>query len=264
MFALDFDGVICDSSREIFLVTLRTCVAIDPASDAANPLDQCQPCPDGGNDFSTDPFYQRFVELLPLGNGAEDFAVAIKAVMSGQVLSDQAAYNRYAEQQNTEWKAAFPRAFYEQRAALRAENETGWLGLHGTWPEVSAMLKTRAGSVPYAICTAKDAVSVRKLLDHFGIGDLFPDRLILDKETGAEKTAHLTELARRTGVDFSRITFVDDKVSHLQKAAPLGVRCVLAGWGDNGEREHVQARQDGFDVADLSNVESVFFGPGES
>ncbi|MBI9083692.1 MAG: HAD family hydrolase [Desulfobacterales bacterium] len=257
--ALDFDGVICDSSREIFLVTLRTCAALDSDLDAAEYLDRLQARSGDRDDFAADPVYTAFVALFPLGNGAEDFAVALKAVMSGLALPDQAAYDRYFRQQNAGWKDAFHRAFYDQRAALRAEDEARWLALHGTWPAVTSLLKDRAGAVPYAVCTAKDAVSVQKLLAHFGIGDLFSVDLILDKETGAQKIAHLTELARRTGVDPAEITFVDDKVSHLQKVAPLGVRCVLAAWGDNGSREHLQARQEGFPVAGLERVEEILF-----
>ena len=258
--ALDFDGVICNSSREIFLVTLRTCAALDPGSYGVIYLDALEALAGGSDDFDASPIYRAFVELFPLGNRAEDFAVALKAVMSGLNLVDQDAYDRYFRQQNADWKDAFQRTFYDHRAALRHENEEHWLALHGTWPEFVDLLRARAGLVSYAICTAKDAVSVKKLLAYFDIVDLFSDDLILDKETGAQKTDHLTALSHQTGVDLAEIAFVDDKVSHLQKVAHLGVRCVLAGWGDNGEREHEEAGRDGFAVADLENAESILFG----
>lgn len=257
--ALDFDGVICDSSREIFLVTLRTYAGLNPGSGATEHLEQIRTRLNHGDDFRGDSVYKAFSEILPLGNRAEDFAVALKAVTARLALTDQDAYDRYFMKQDAGWKNAFQQAFYDQRAALRDENEKRWLALHGTWPEFADLLRAHAGSVGYAICTAKDAVSVRKLLAHFGIGDLFSDDLILDKETGAQKIGHLTELILRTGVDPAEITFVDDKVSHLQKVAPLGVRCVLAAWGDNGSREHLQARQEGFPVADLERVDEILF-----
>lgn len=258
--ALDFDGVICHSSREIFLVTLRTYAGLGPFPGATERLEQLRTRLNHGHDFGRDSVYQAFAEMLPLGNRGEDFAVALKAVMSGLSLVDQDAYDRYFMKQDAGWKDAFHRDFYEQRAVFRGENEGRWLALHGTWPEFADLLRAHAGFVDYAICTAKDGVSVRKLLAHFGIDDLFPDDLILDKETGAQKIAHLTELILRTGVNPAEITFVDDKVSHLQKVSPLGVRCVLAAWGDNGDREYIQARRDGFAVADLENAGSILFG----
>ena len=39
------------------------------------------------------------------------------------------------------------------------------------------------------------------------------------------------------GTEYAELTFVDDKLNHLETVAPLGVRCVLAAWGYNGERE---------------------------
>lgn len=258
LLALDFDGVICDSSREIFRVTLETCAALAPALPVAGLLDVCRRW-SSPQAFDGDPVYRGFVDLLPLGNRAEDFAVALKAVMEGRRLSDQTAYDRYFAVQEDRWKADFQESFYHYRTAVRAESEADWLALHGTWPEFVELLKARTGSVEYAVCTAKDTVSVRKLLRHFGIDDLFADDRILDKEIGAQKTAHLAELARRTGVDPGQITFVDDKVSHLQKVSTLGVRCVLAAWGDNGDREHALARGEGFAVASLSDAEDILF-----
>ena len=259
LLALDFDGVICDSSREIFLVTLRTLAQQAPGSRAAKHFEKCRhrTRPEA---FDGDAIYRGFEELHPLGNRAEDFAVAIKAVFDGVAINDQADYDRYFSQQDPGWKEAFHHGFYDQRAALRAEDEKKWLGLHGTWPEITSLLRSRAGSVPIAICTAKDAVSVRKLLEHYGIGELVPDEYILDKENGPDKTVHLSELSRRSGIDPEQMTFVDDKVSHLQKVSALGVRCVLAGWGENGEREHALARQEGFAVASLSDVAFRLFG----
>jgi hypothetical protein len=62
------------------------------------------------------------------------------------------------------------------------------------------------------------------------------------------------------GVPFEDITFVDDKLNHLIRVAPLGVRPVLAGWGHNTEREHSQARSRGFAIATLEDAEVILLG----
>ena len=54
---------------------------------------------------------------------------------------------------------------------------------------------------------------------------------MLDKETGVTKVAHHEHLARLCGVAYPEMTFVDDKVNHLDAVGALGVRCALVGVG---------------------------------
>jgi phosphoglycolate phosphatase-like HAD superfamily hydrolase len=61
------------------------------------------------------------------------------------------------------------------------------------------------------------------------------------------------------GLDFAEITFVDDKVNHLDAVAPLGVRCALAAWGYNGPREHRLAQGRGHLVCHLEDLETQLF-----
>ena len=51
------------------------------------------------------------------------------------------------------------------------------------------------------------------------------------------------------------MSFVDDKVNHLDAVSPLGVRCFLAGWGYNGPREHRLARERGYGICSLGDFE---------
>jgi hypothetical protein len=56
------------------------------------------------------------------------------------------------------------------------------------------------------------------------------------------------------------MTFVDDKVSHLDAVALLGVRCALACWGFNGVREIGLAQASGHLICTLGDVEAQIFG----
>ena len=80
-----------------------------------------------------------------------------------------------------------------------------------------------------------------------------------DKETGRHKTTHLRVFSERAALPLTAITFVDDKVNHLQGVAPLGVRCVLAGWGYNTPREWQIAAGEHFPVATLETAEEILF-----
>lgn len=261
--ALDFDGVICDSLREVFATALATYEALEPAS----PLIASLRSRHGGGrwptlDLAGDPVRHAFETLMPLGNRAEDFGVALRAIEASVELTGQELYDAFYATVGAEWMAAFHDRFYEQRDAARTADLEGWLALHAPYPAFSALLRRRAGDARLALATAKDRRSARLLLDHLGVGDLFDPGLVLDKETGTNKTAHLTAIHDRLGLPFHAITFVDDKVNHLVKVAPLGVRPVLASWGFNSDREHALARELGFAVANISDAEAVLYGGG--
>jgi phosphoglycolate phosphatase-like HAD superfamily hydrolase len=258
--ALDFDGVICDSSREVFVTAVDTYAEHEPAS----PLnDSLRPLRDdalgGGDSFRDDPIYTTFLELLPLGNRAEDFGVTLKAVEQSVEIPGQDAYDVFYEGLDPSWLDHFHQRFYEVRGRLRTANLHAWLGLHLPYPGLAEMLGRHRSTSRLAVATAKDARSVELLLEVLGLSEIFDSSLTFDKQTGVEKTHHLRALNQRTGTDFGRITFVDDKVNHLVAVSQLGVRGVLAAWGFNGPREHALAAELGFEVARLDDAESVLF-----
>jgi phosphoglycolate phosphatase-like HAD superfamily hydrolase len=252
--ALDFDGVLFDSAHEAFAVALRSFAALRPGARLARLAAQPEVDP-GGRLFAA------FLELMPLGNRAEDYGVALSALEAGVRLRDQAAYDAWYAGQDVVWLRAYHARFYEERARFARSDRERWLGLMPPFAPFLAVLRRRAGEVPYAIATAKDRASVTELLARHGADDLFEPERILDKEVGRSKRTHMERLAEALDLPFPAITFVDDKVNHLEDVAPLGVRCALAAWGYNGEREHVEARAAGIPVCTLDAAEPLLFGP---
>jgi phosphoglycolate phosphatase-like HAD superfamily hydrolase len=242
---LDFDGVIAQSAPESFRVALRTYRQLNPESSLAN----------------RDPkeLYQGFVELMPLGNRAEDFGVALRALEDGTKISDQETYNAFYGALDPAWRREFHRVFYEVRAAFAAEDPQGWRALLPPYGAFLRVLRRHAGEVQLAIASAKDRASVRALLESYGVQDLFPAELILDKETGVYKTSHLQHLHRLLGLPYADFTFVDDKVNHLDAVSHLGVRCALAAWGYNGPRERALAHAHGHLVCPLDEADAMLF-----
>lgn len=242
---LDFDGVLANSAPECFEVALRTYAVLEPQTTLER----------------RDPGSLRagFVALMPLGNRAEDFGVALAALEENREFADQAAYDAYRDARPAGWLDAFHRRFYEQRNALAAAEPERWLALNAPYGEFLALLRRRAGEVALAIATAKDRAAVRRLLLSWGVSDLFPDALLVDKETGKSKVLHLQQLQSALALPYADLTFVDDKVNHLEEVSPLGVRCGLAAWGYNGPRERGIARERGFLVCGLEDAEALLF-----
>ncbi len=252
--------MICDSAPEVFTVALRTYAELTPESPLAVLARRL-----GGPGAPSPPqitaatVYAEFVDLIPLGNRAEDFGVALTALDTGKQVASQASYDALRSEQSPDWLAAYHERFYQIRRALADDDPSGWMRLMRPYDAFLDLLRRRRADTGLAIVTAKDRWSVRVLLESFGAADLFPEDRVLDKETGVKKSAHLEHLQRSHGVAFADITFVDDKVNHLDEVARLGVRCALACWGYNGEREEELARRRGYVVCSLQDAEARLF-----
>jgi phosphoglycolate phosphatase-like HAD superfamily hydrolase len=259
--ALDFDGVISDSAPEAFAVALRAFVDLR----AATPLrEELEAVWDAGTPalerIRARPAYAVFLETMPLGNRAEDFGVELLLLEQGARVVDQAAYDAFRAGVPAAFLDGFHRRFYQVRETFSRDDPQGWRALLSPYPEFVSLLRRRAGDALLAIATAKDRRSVRLLLRDYGIADLFPEACVLDKDVGVSKTAHLRRLHELVGVPFAEITFIDDKVNHLDAASELGVRCALSAWGYNGERERRLARERGYLVCTLVDAERRLFG----
>jgi phosphoglycolate phosphatase-like HAD superfamily hydrolase len=261
LLALDFDGVISDSAPEAYVIALRSYVALRPDSPLASLLaplaGEAAPAPAAvcGADV-----YRAFLALMPLGNRAEDYGVILSALETRERVPDQATYDRLYARFDARWLRAYHLQFYRERHALAERDPCGWRALMRPYTRFVEVLTRRAADTRLAIATAKDRPSVLALLRAYGIEALFDPGDVLDKEAGVSKTAHLELLQRRHGVDFAEIAFLDDKVNHLDSVARLGVRCGLACWGYNGEREATLAHARGHLVCHLDDVEAQLFG----
>ena len=242
--ALDFDGVISDSAREAFSVAVQTYSSLRPGAALQE----------------TEELYAGFVELMPLGNRAEDYAVILAALEQKAVIAHQTEYDSFYRQQDREQLAVFHERFYQARTSWAERDPDWWRRMLAPYPDMLEILHRRASEVTLAIATAKDRFSVAMLLRDYGIESLFREDLVLDKETGVTKRSHLARLQQILDVPFDAITFVDDKVNHLDHVAGLGVRCGLAAWGYNGRREWEAALRAGHLVLHLHDLEAQLFG----
>jgi len=247
---MDFDGVVSDSVREAFIVAIRTYRGLCPDS----PLESA----DAGAGLHR--LFGPFMDLMPLGNGAADYGTILAALQAGADLPDQTTYDAFRAGLDPDWLERYVRRFYEVRSEMAAADPEGWRGLMRPYAPFLDLLRRRAGGgVAYAIATSKDGGSVEVLLRDYGIADLIPIDRVVDRGAGPRKSAHLELLRDRLGLDFGAMTFIDDKVNHLDSVASLGVRCALAAWGYNGRREHELAAERGYLVCGLENVEEKLF-----
>ena len=257
---LDFDGVISDSAPESYIVALRTYTEMCPESGLRAALAALA---ENGSyhpqRVRASASYREFLDLMPLGNRAEDYGVALMIMEQDTSIPDQQAYDRIRKQASPDFLTRFHERFYPIRTSFSRHDPGGWRALIGPYQPFVTILQRLAARTTLAIATAKDRRSVGMLLRDYGIADIFPEERILDKEAGVSKVAHLQHVRRTLGHEYSELTFLDDKVNHLDAVAQLGVRCALADWGYNGEREHALANKKGYCVCSMEDVERRLF-----
>lgn len=257
LLALDFDGVISNSALESFIVALRTFRILEPESAVARVADSLIEA--DTEIIRQHTLFQGFLELMPLGNRAEDMGVALRRLSNGDRVPDQKAWDLLRGKESPEFLSDFHYRFYRERDILRDRDPEAWLRLLAPYSEFLDVLRRHRHECILALATAKDRKSVNVLLAAYSITDLFAPEWIVDKEAGVSKRSHISILQDRSGVAFSEITFVDDKLNHLEDVSALGVEGVLAAWGYNGERERRTAAQKGFLVCRLGEAETELF-----
>lgn len=233
--ALDFDGVICDSAKECLVSACATRAAAAGQSFVPS-LDSVAP------DLSAAFFRMRHY----IRDGA-DYLYILYFAEHDVPIGGQADFDRQSETcteavcgtYDVADRAGLERRFQAKREELRAQDEAGWLRLNPLYPGMAAGLKAcRAAWDAVYVVTAKPSGPAGRILEANGF--VLPAGHILGSDMVAKangKNAHLAAVQRTTGTAYERIHFVDDQLSHLAAALPLGVRCYLASWGYNGAEQ---------------------------
>jgi len=254
--ALDFDGVLCDSLLESYLITWRLAGGFDPGlAPDEGPL----PTMENIHDFRRQNLehWSSFEALVPFCNRAEDYLLAHRAVCEKRGIETREQFIDFAGNQSRDELDRFHEAFYAERYRLAGQDRKRWLSLNSAYPSVAGTLSVLAEKFTLAVATSKDRESVRLLLQSWGLDGLFQPQAVLDKSAGASKRAHLNVLREMYGCSFGRITFIDDKVAHLIDCLQLGIRAYLAAWGYNGAAEHEQARRHSIPILELDDFSSI-------
>lgn len=252
---LDFDGVICNSIHDSFATSLTTYIHFCPnhnlqlktplVSNAVFEFEEDHP-----------EIFRAFLELIPLANAAEDYCVLLSAIEKNLVgtIQNQTDFDRYKETFLSDQLKGFHDSFYQIRSQMRQKTLDQWLKLLPSFPKIPESIHLLSQKMILAIATSKDRTSVELLLNRYGILDDFKSENILDKDFSTSKQHHLIHFQKQHHVPFSRIHFVDDKISHLQSVKYLGVHNYLACWGFNAEREQKLARGEGFTLLQIEDL----------
>lgn len=254
----DFDGVICNSIHDSFLTALNSYIQISP--DHGLPLDRSLN-PDNVLLFEQNhgDFFKQFSQLMPLGNFAEDYFVVIRILeeKKSEEMKNQSHFDKFKRSISREKLATYQTIFYETRQRMQEEDPDSWASLLPPFPGITESIRSLSRRFVCCIATSKDHQSVDILIRKYGINNCFQPENILDKDFAESKRDHLLRFHQEHDVSYKNIMFIDDKVSHLMKVKDLGIQAYLALWGFNTEREHEIAREQGFHLLHLEELNDL-------
>lgn len=234
VFALDFDGVLCDSAAESGVTAWRAGSRIWPQWRGLEPPadDLC-----------------RFVKLRPVIETGYQTVLLMKLIHDG--LSDACIMAEFSKRseillEELGWtREQCGQLFNQTRAAWMQQDWEDWLGRHRFYPQVWKTFTEHLASEPIFIVTTKQERFVEALLDAADVA--FPVERIFGLDKGQTKEAVLERLLQDAEFRHAHWHFVEDRLKTLLRitncASLSRVRLYLAAWGYNTAEDRRMARR---------------------
>lgn len=237
IYALDFDGVICDSAVELAMSGWQVARQIwsdMPESYDQETLDayrQVRPIIETG--YETIPI----LRLLEQGTPVAEVVSGYPSLVSQTIQSA-----------NTD-VAILKQMFGDFRDQWIARDEAGWLENNLLFPSITEKLKTLDGQIWYVITTKQERFA-QKILQANGIN--IPAERLFGMDRNMSKQEVLEGILREHRLP---ITFVEDRYQTLtgvlKNPALSSVLLQLADWGYNTEKEREIAPQLAIEVVSI-------------
>ncbi|MCP5424911.1 MAG: HAD family hydrolase [Gammaproteobacteria bacterium] len=230
VFALDFDGVLCDSAAESAVSAWRAGCLVWPEWRGAEPPAEC---------------LRHFRLLRPVIETGYQTVLLMRLIWLGR-QTDEDLTNDFQELSETLLKTLdrtpteLVELFGQERDRWIASDPNGWYERQRFYPEIiEAFRHALNQGAPVYILTTKQERFVKVLLQKTGFD--FPEDRILGLERNRPKEAMLEYLLRKTASAGATLHFVEDRLATLLRVIGQSnldsVRLYLAEWGYNTARE---------------------------
>jgi hypothetical protein len=234
VFALDFDGVLCDSASECAVTAWRAGGKIWPEWREPEPPEDCK---------------VRFVRLRPVVETGYQTTLLMKLVYNN--VGDAEILTRFVPlcdglmSTHGLTRRHLADLFGQARDEWITKDSADWLGRHRFYPGVFERFCDALGSHPVYILTTKQERFARQLLNAGGA--MIQRERIFGFERNISKERMLEQVMAEPSLRGARIHFVEDRVETLidltKKPALEGVCLYLADWGYNTPAQRERARR---------------------
>lgn len=211
---LDFDGVLCDSVEESFIVSYLAFHKEELEEGIYKDISW-------RNSYKGNLSKQRslFKSYRPFIKGAEDFMVLQRAIENGVFLKDEKEYLDY-RQENL--KSTDRADLYYMRDLIYREDPSWWYSLNSLYGGVEDFLNKIIDKKNFIILSTKESIYIKAILDFYGID--FPKERIV---TELKKIAYINSMDKG-----KRSILVDDQIKYGQEAQETSnIIFYLSSWG---------------------------------
>ena len=234
VFALDFDGVICDSAAEAGVTAWRAGSRIWPQWRGLEPP---------ANNL------RRFIKLRPVIETGYQTVLLMKLIHDD--VSDECIVAEFSKRseillEELGWaREQCAKLFNQTRAAWMQQDWEDWMGRHRFYPQVWKTFTEHFDREPIFIVTTKQERFVEALLNAAGVS--FPVERIFGLDKGQAKEAVLEQLLQDAKFQQAHWHFVEDRLKTLLRLANCEslscIRLYLAAWGYNTAEDRSTARR---------------------
>jgi phosphoglycolate phosphatase-like HAD superfamily hydrolase len=228
----DFDGVICDSTRECLFMTALTQESREknlPPAELLKGFSLQQMM----SNYENLPFRQAFEKHRKYVRWPKEYWFILDAWVRDRkkvesVGLSQADFDGFVA--NTPPEALlFEKQFFSTRDAVREKDFSGWISFFDVYSDVIEGLKEFIAHQELIILTGRDSASTHAVLCASGL-DATRIR-IFDAKTYKNKTAGMKEILSLLKINPRDVAMIDDNIQHLAELHELGVHGIWAKWG---------------------------------
>jgi len=211
LLVLDFDGVICDSVAECFLVSWNAYHGLYRREEPARvPLS----------------VHRDFARMRPLIRTGEDFVLIQELLATGRTVDDQAGFDEASRLAGDEKRALFKEMFYRARTALLEADRASWLSLNRVYPHVEKALRMMELFEDFVVLSTKKPQFILEVLVSRDIR-VPAGRIYYSDREPKLKTA---ERLRHEG-GYRTAILVEDQIDAIRNNDNPLVEVRLATWG---------------------------------
>ncbi|MGR9054055.1 MAG: HAD family hydrolase [Gammaproteobacteria bacterium] len=250
LYALDFDGVICDSAVETGITGWKAAARLWTDMDS---------------EFPPQSLIDRFREVRPIIETGYESIIAVRMLHEGAsvqtVLSDFSERKQDYMQQSDSTVASLKKLFGDIRDSWIGRNLEQWLEMNPLFPGIAEKLRRLNERSLWYIVTTKQERFVAQILAANGI-EIPADR-IFGLDRNMSKEAVLIGLA--AGHAERDIYFVEDRLptllNVLNNEQLKQVKCQFAAWGYNTAEDKGEARKLPITTIGLDDFLSIQYLP---
>ena len=243
--ALDYDGVIADSQLECLAVGFNAYLKLNKNTRLFN-----------GEKFTFKNFkkllknnkssVEKYKKLRPYVVDAFCYYVILYIFENNIKIKSQAKYNKIRDKLMNFYDK-YVEYFYDERYTFQ-KNYEKWILLLSSYKIINSIKKLNKKYI-ITIATNNNEKSIKGFLDKYRI----PVKVIADSSISINKVKQIEFIKNKYNAKFSDIYFVDDQVSHFPNLLKLNVKCFLAAWGYNNEKQRKEAKKIGVVLVSENN-----------